>query len=126
MVTETPLSGSRWKMHGVDIAQRGALAGLGRTPFRSGDAAFDKRFTVWQDGVPVREGWLDGPTRAAFTAFFDLPSVAGKGTLWVQEGLLQYINDAPDRLDDAGLTEILDQQVALAVALETTTGRRQP
>ena len=124
IVIKTPLNNSRWEMHGVDIAQRGALARLGGTAVRSGDAVFDQRFTVWQDGMLVREDWLDGRTRAAFTAFFDLPSVAGAGTVWVQEGRLQYIDDAPGKLDDAGLTPILEQQAALATALEATAGGR--
>jgi hypothetical protein len=123
IVVETPLNNSRWKMHGVDIAQRGALARLGGTAVRSGDAVFDKRFTVWQDGMLVREGWLDEPTRSAFIAFFDLPSLAGAGTVWVQEGRLQYINDAPNKLDDPGLTSILNQQAELAAALDATAGR---
>ena len=120
IVIVTALNNSRWQMHGVDIAQRGALARLGGTAVRSGDAVFDKRFTIWQDGVLVRENWIDGPTRAAFTAFFDLPPVAGAGTVWVQEGRLQYINDTPAKIDHAGLTAILAQQSALATALEAT------
>ena len=109
-MSETPLSNSRWKMHGIDIAERGALARLGTTPLRSGDEAFDARFTVWQDGMVVREHWLDAPTRAAVSAFFDQPAVKGGGTVWVQEGLLQYINDTPRTLDAAALSAILDQQ----------------
>ncbi|MEO7156035.1 MAG: hypothetical protein ABI039_00655 [Vicinamibacterales bacterium] len=124
IVIETPLAHSRWKMHGVDIAQRGALARLGGTPVRSGDAVFDKRFTIWQDGVLVRENWIDGTTRAAVTAFFDLPSIAGAGTVWVQEGRLHYLNDAPATLDETGLTAILEQQAALAAALEATASGR--
>jgi hypothetical protein len=127
VVVETSLSGGRWKMHGVDVAQRGALARmLGVAAFRSGDAVFDERFTVWQDGVPVRDGWLDAPTRAAFTAFFDLPSVGREGTVWVLEGVLQYINDTPAKLDAAGLSAIVERQAALAAALETTAGWRGP
>lgn len=126
LVTETPLSGSRWKMHGIDVAEAGWMARLGARPFRSGDAAFDARFTAWQDGMPVRDGWLDAPTRAAFIALFDLPAVATAGTVWVQEGVLQVINDTPKRLDHPALTAVLDQQAALATALETTAGWRQP
>jgi hypothetical protein len=66
---------------------------------------------------------LDEPTRAAFTAFFDVPSIAGAGTVWVQDGRLQYINDAPGKLDDVGLTAIINQQAALAAALDATAGR---
>ncbi len=126
VVSETRLSGSRWKMHGVDIARRRALTWLSGATFQSGDAAFDARFRVRQDGVPVREGWLDGPTRAAVTTFFDLPSVAGAGAVWVQEGLLQYVNDTPNALDPARLTAILEQQAALAAVLERTAGGRGP
>jgi len=125
VVSETPLSNSRWKMHGIDIAERGALARLGTTPLRSGDETFDARFTVWQDGVVVREHWLDAPTRAAFSAFFDQPALKDGGTVWVQEGLLQYISDTPERLDAAALSAILDQQSALASALEKTAAIHQ-
>ena len=76
IVIETPLANERWEMHGVDIAQRGTISRWGMTPFKTGDADFDKRFTAWQDGLPVRESWLDAPTRATFIALFDDASVA--------------------------------------------------
>ena len=40
----------------------------------------------------------------------------------MQEGRLQYINDAPGKLDDVGLTAILNQQAALATALASQGG----
>lgn len=126
LVIETPLSSSRWKLHGIDVAQRGALARLGSSPLRTGDAAFDARFTVWQDGVPVRDGWLDATTRAAFSALFDLPALSGGGTVWVQEGMLQCIHDTPEALDDAGLGAIVEKESDLATALDATAGWRGP
>ena len=92
--------------------------------FVIGDPDFDARFAVWQDGVPVREGWLDAPTRAAVTAFFDGPGVAGP--VWAQEGRLTYVAVPPARLDEPKLTAILRRQAALASALERTAGWRGP
>lgn len=122
VVIETALLHQNWKMHGVDIAQRGTVSRWGTRPFRSGDAAFDERFTAWQDGVPVREHWLDAPTRKAFNGLFD--AFNGDGTVWVQDGTLQYIIDTPKKLDAALLAAIVDKQAALAAALETTAKLR--
>ncbi len=120
IVIETPLANERWEMHGVDIAQRGTISRGGMTPFKTGDADFDKRFTAWQDGLPVRESWLDAPTRATFIALFDDASVAGEGTVWVQQGMLQYICDKPSTIDTAALTAIVDRLADMATALEKT------
>lgn len=126
LIVETPLAGNRWQQHGVDIVERTGLARALPSPTRSGDGTFDARFVLRQDGVPVREGWLDASTRAAVSAFFDLPAVGTEGRLWVQEGRLQYLCDTPDRMDAAGLTAVLGPYVALATALERTAGWRGP
>lgn len=123
VVSETPLS-ERWQMHNIDVSRRKSVGRLGATPLASGDASFDHRFTVLQDGLPVRERWLDAPTRAAFTSFFDLPSVKGQGTVWAQEGRLQYITDTPQALDRTALRAILEQQATLASALDRTAAAR--
>ncbi len=120
IVVATPLANERWTLHGVDIAQRGTIARWGTTPFKTGDATFDKRFIAWQDGIPVRDSWLDAPTRATFTALYDLPSVAGEGTVWVQEGVLQFICDRPKKLTAEGLTAIISRLGDMATALEKT------
>lgn len=122
LVTSTPLSGSRWKTHQVDITPGRAPSYFGAPPLATGDTVFDGRFVVMQDGVPVREKWLDPQTRAAVTAFFDQP--AATGPVWVQEQRLQHLADATWRksLDLATLTILLRQQAELAAALERTAG----
>lgn len=125
LVTSTPLAGSRWATHQVDITPGRVPRFFGGPPLPTGDATFDGRFVVMQDGTPVREGWLDAPTRAAVTAFFDQP--AATGPVWVQEQRLQHIAVATwHGLDLAGLTALLRQQAALATALERTAGWRGP
>ncbi len=84
LMCETPLAHSRWERHGVDIAEEGSLPPIGAAPFITGDATFDRRFTAWQDGEPVREGWLDATVRSAVTAFFDAAPLSG--SLWVRAG----------------------------------------
>ena len=125
LVTATPLAGRRWELHQVDIRPGRVSSLFGGRPYSTGDASFDARFVVMQDGVPVREGWLDAPTRAAVTAFFDQP--AATGPVWVQEQQLQHLADGTwRRLDLAALTSLLRQQAALATALERTAGWRGP
>lgn len=124
VVVETRLSGSRWEMHGVEIVAGGPRKRLGARALETGDPAFDARFAVWEDGVPVREGWLDAPTRAAVTAFFDAPGA--DGPVWAQESRLKYIAVTPASLDEPKLTAILHRQAALASALERTAGWRGP
>lgn len=125
LVTSTPLSGSRWKMHQIDITP-GRVPSLFRRPTLStGDAKFDERFVVIQDGVPVRDRWLDAPTRAAVMVFFDTP--AATGPVWVQDQQLQHLaGDEWDGLDLEALTGLLRQQAMLATALERTAGWRGP
>lgn len=125
-LVEAPLAGSRWAMHNVDVAERGTLARLGSTPMKTGDATFDRRFTVWQDGLVVRDGWLDAPTREAFTALFDVPSMTDAGTVWVTEGRLQCFHDTPKTLDAARFDTWLSRVATLAAALERTGGWRGP
>ena len=124
VVVETPLSGSRWQMHGVEVDAGGTRKRSGARPLETGDPEFDARFTVWQDGVPVREAWLDSATRAAVAAFFEAPGV--DGPVWAQEGRLQYVAVTPESLDEPRLTAILRRQAALASALERTAGWRGP
>lgn len=122
LVTSTPLAGNGWKTHQVDITPGRAPSFFGGPPLATDDEAFDGRFVVMQDGVPVREGWLDPRTRSAVTAFFDQP--AATGPVWVQEQRLRHLADATwrSRLDLATLTALLRQQAALATAFERTAG----
>lgn len=125
LVTSTALSGGRWEMHQVDVTPGRKPSAFGESPLSTGDPAFDRRFVVMQDGVPVRDGWLDAPTRAAITAFFDTP--AATGPVWVQSSQLQHIATAPwVDLDLAGLTRLLHGQAELASAFERTAGWRGP
>lgn len=101
-----------------------ALPGWGQG--RPRDATFDRRFIVWQDGVVVRDGWLDDPTRAAFTGLFDVPSMADAGTVWVTAGRLQVFHDTPKALDAQRLEALLGRVSTLATALERTSGWRGP
>lgn len=124
LVSSTPLAGSRWELHQVDIALMTMAARRSGDPI-SGDAAFDARFRVRQDGVPVRDAWLDEPTRAAVTTLFDVPGVTGP--VWVQGQRLHVLRQEPwFDLDAASLIRALDAQAALAAALERTAGWRGP
>jgi hypothetical protein len=125
LVTSTPLAGRRWEMHQVDVVPGRVPRLLGGPRRSTGDAAFDRRFVVAEDGLPVREGWLDAPTRAAITTFFDLP--AATGPVWVREQRLQHLGDLPwGGVDFATLTTLLQRQAALATAFERTSGWRGP
>lgn len=125
-IVETVLAGNRWPLHGIDVVERTGMVRMLPSPTRSGDAAFDDRFGVIEDGVPVREGWLDVYTRQALTVFFDLPAVGSEGRVWVKEGALQFLCDRPKTIDAATLTTVIDRQAALAAALERTAGWRGP
>jgi hypothetical protein len=72
----------------------------------------------------VREGWLDQPTRAAVTAFFDTPWANGR--VWVQEQQLQHLMSPWAGIEHESLMQLVRQQAALATALERTAGWRGP
>lgn len=126
VIVETALAGTRWALHGVDVSARTGLARVLPSPTASGDAAFNDRFVVRQDGVPVRDGWLDAATRRAIVEFFDVPAVGREGVVWVKEGVLQFICDRPQVLDAPSLTAVIEQQATLAAVLERTAGWRGP
>jgi hypothetical protein len=126
LIVETGLAGTRWPLHGLDVVERTGMVRMLPSPTRSGDTAFDDRFAVIQDGVHVREGWLDVYTRQALVAFFDLPVVGSEGRVWVKDGVLQFLSDRPKTIDAAALTAVIDRQAALATALERTAGWRGP
>lgn len=124
LITSTPLKGSRWEVYQIEILLGRLPTFFGPLPLATGDAAFDGRFMLRQDGVPVRDGWLDQPTRAAITAFFDTPWANGR--LWVQEQQLQHLMSPWIGVDHESLVRLLRQQAALATALERTAGWRGP
>jgi hypothetical protein len=118
LMTATPLAGERWPMHQVDISKvEGGLARLLRGVRATGDPAFDSRLMVVEDGLPVREGWLDSPTRAAIGAFFDRARLPG--VLSVREGeLLFTVQDPWTGADGPTVRTLLEGQAELAAVLE--------
>lgn len=125
LVTSTPLASRRWELHQFEIVQGRLPSIFGAAPLATGDESFDARFLVRQDGDPVRDGWLDAPTRAAVTALFDMPGAAG--SLRVEEHALRLLVTEPwDGIDPGSLRALLHQQAALATALERTAGWRGP
>jgi hypothetical protein len=123
LITTTPLAASAWSMHQVDVAKSGWSAwSIGSKPSKTGDTAFDAQFVVLEDGLNVRDGWLDAPTRAAIAEFFDNVSVPGP--LWIREGRVSYLMNRWKALDGQALRTVLEQQSALASALDRTAARR--
>jgi hypothetical protein len=116
LICETPLAPGAWAHYNVDIAEKGSLPPVGSRPFVSGDAAFDRRFKAWEDGTPVRSGWLDAAVRNAVTAFFDATPLSG--SLWVREGRLQYVAVAPKGIDAPALDRVLGALAMVAQAFE--------
>ncbi|MEP7216011.1 MAG: hypothetical protein ABI782_07130 [Anaerolineaceae bacterium] len=118
LICETPLAGGAWEQHGVDIAEDGGLPLIGSRPVKTGVAAFDQRFTVWEDGAPMRAGWLDAPARVAVTALFD--STPLSGSLWVRGGRMQYVAVAPKGVDGETLAKVLHTESVVGFAFERT------
>lgn len=120
LITATALASRRWPLHQVDLIRLDsrvarALAGLaGR---KTGYATFDHRFLVREDGMPVRAGWLDAPTRDAILGFGD--NAPKDSTLWIKEGQLQCLMPEWPGGDPA-LDALLQRQADLAAALERT------
>ena len=98
LTTSTRLEGSRWPLHQVDVTPVPKL--LSRLVSRkapTGDANFDSRFIVVEDGRPVRDGWLNAETRTAFASF--LGEAPLDGSVWIHEGELQYVDVRPVERD---------------------------
>ena len=124
LVSSTMLAARRWELHGVDIVRGGVRLrkALGHRLLTTGDAEFDAKYAVREDGIPIRERWLDQATRAAIANFYELPSATG--TIWIQEGRLSHLISSPWKgVDGASLQALLTRQAALASALERTAGR---
>ena len=80
VVVETPLSGSRWEMHGVEIVSGGLRTRPGARPLQTGDPGFDARFTVWQDGR-VAAQWRAGTPAQRLADVLGIDFVAGSREL---------------------------------------------
>ncbi len=123
LITSTRMAGTRWAMHMIDITPvEGVLSRLVGSMRATGDAAFDARFAVLEDGLPVREGWLDAATRQEVARFFD---GAPTGLVWIRDGELQFLMPNPwTGLDAPVIRALLQRQAVLASALERTAGAR--
>ena len=125
LISSTPLSGSRWALHQVDIIPMSENRLLRALEAKIGAGSSDDRFRVVNGGVPVREGWFDADTRAAVTAFYD--TTVARGPLWVKEQQVLHIVSAPwDGIDGLALRALLQQQAVVATAFERTGGWRGP
>jgi hypothetical protein len=121
LVTTTSLRSPRWELHGVDFEKGNVRLhkALGHALTTTGDAKFDAQFIVREDGVPVRENWLDAPARAAIVRFYELPE--SRGTTWIQEAKLSHLIAAPWKgINESSLRELMTRQAALATELERT------
>jgi len=118
LFTATRLAGERWPLHQVDVSPTGgALSRLIRGVRPTGDAGFDASLMVVEDGLPVRDGWLDATTRASLTRFFDEARIPG--LLSVREGELLFTIQNPwTGVDGGTVRSILTSQAELATALE--------
>lgn len=123
LVTSTALAAGQWELHQVDIVPGRPPRWLGHALLETGDEVFDARFAVKQDGVPVRDRWLDRPTRAAISAFFDTAGVTGP--VWIQGQKVMHLAYAPWKgIEGRSLRVLLENQGRLADALERTASGR--
>jgi hypothetical protein len=120
LITVTRLASDRWAMHQVDMSVLDKrLAWLVSGKRLTGDAAFDARYLVVEDGLPVREAWLDAETRGAIARFFDAAPIPG--LIWIRERELQFIMQTPwTGVDGPVMRALLERQAALASALDRT------
>jgi hypothetical protein len=119
LLVTTDLTGTAWDAHWVEITRRPDRGNLRESVVESGDAAFDARFDVRQDGVPVRDRWLDAPTRSAIARFHD--ETPGAARLLVDQGTLKHVAFSPwEGIDPSSLRTLLSGLAAVASALEET------
>lgn len=124
LTTATTLASPRWSMHQVDVVGASRrLAWFGAVKrHQTGDAAFDARLLVLDEGLSVRDGWLDADAREALLRFADAAPVAGP--LWIREGRVLYLMSEWRGLDPPALQALLQQQAALTAALDRAAGPR--
>lgn len=85
----------------------------------TGDADFDARFLVVEDGLPARDGWLDAATRKAIAQFLDEAPLPG--VIWIREGELAFTMQTPwTGVNAPAVRALLERQSALASALDRT------
>jgi len=118
LITATRLASTRWSLHQVDIVKPGTV---GSWLLRRGGADAEGRLMVREDGLPVREGWLDAATRAALTRF--LEAAPDGSVLWIREGELTCTVPTWATLDGVSVRALLQQQAVLADALNATAAR---
>jgi hypothetical protein len=106
-------------MHQVDVQPVAKwLSRLASRTRTTGDADFDGRFILREDGLPAREGWLDAPTRRAITHF--VATASKPGALWIREGDLPFLMGQWRDVDAPAVRRVMDAQAVLADALERT------
>ena len=120
LTTSTRLEGSRWPLHQVDVTRVPKfLSRLVSRKRPTGDSDFDSRFIIVEDGLPVRDGWLNADTRKAIASF--LADAPLDGRVWIHEGELQYVMADPWKgIDGPAIRALLQRQAVLAAALERT------
>jgi len=121
LITATRLDGDRWPLHQVDISTMGKLLSrMAGGVLSKGDPDFDARFLVRQDGMKVREGWLDTAVRRQVTHVYD--GIPSNSLIAMQEGELRVTLREPwTGIDGAAVRSLLERQTALAAALERTS-----
>jgi hypothetical protein len=120
LISETKLAGTRWEMHQVDLLRIDSLWDrLFGARQVTGAAGSNVRFAVKEDGLPVREGWMDDATRDAVTRFFE--AAPPFGVVWIKEGRLSYLMSGPWKgVTGPTLHALLERLAELATALERT------
>jgi hypothetical protein len=119
LITATRLTSNRWSLHQVDISKPGRLGSWLASGKRStGDADFDARFLVVEDGLPARDGWLDAPTRKAIAQFLDEAPLPG--VIWIREGELTFTMQNWTGVNGPAIRALLERQNALVSALDRT------
>jgi hypothetical protein len=124
LITGTQLASERWSMHQVDISMLGRVGSwLVSRKRLTGDADFDARFLVVEDGLPVRDGWLDAATRTAIAKFVDETPLPG--VIWIRAGQLLFtMGDPWTAVDGPAIRALLQRQSILATALDRTSAAR--
>jgi hypothetical protein len=124
LITAMQLTSDKWSMHQVDIRTLDKMsAWLLKNKHSTGDQEFDARFLVVEDGLPVRQAWLDDEVRGEVQRFFSAAPIPG--VIWIRERELQFIMESPwTRVDGPALRSLLEHQAALASVLDRSAARR--